>query len=89
MNTIAFAASGIVPTCTGVGGGWRRTINTKISAGDDCPSRWRKANYYGVIFCIEWTLVIMMFKFVHLLVFPSMEQVIRMCEIYPEVTKNA
>ena len=51
MNTIALAASGIVPTCTGVGGGWRRTINTKISAGDDCPSRWRKANYSGVVFC--------------------------------------
>ena len=33
MNTIALVASGIVPTCTGVGGGWRRTINTKISAG--------------------------------------------------------
>ena len=38
MNAITLAASGIVPTCTGVEGGWRRTLNTKISAGDDCPS---------------------------------------------------
>ena len=53
MNAIALAASGIVLTCTGVGGRWRRTINTKISAGDDCPSGWRKANYSSVVFCIE------------------------------------
>ena len=53
MTAIAIdpAASGIIPTCAGAGGGWRRTVNTKISAGDDCPSEWKKANYSSVVFC--------------------------------------
>ena len=50
MTAIA-AASGIIPTCAGMGGGWRRIVNIDISAGDDCPSGWRKANYSSVVFC--------------------------------------
>jgi len=37
-----------IPTCAGVGGGWRRIININISAGDDCPSGWRRDTYSGV-----------------------------------------
>ena len=48
-------------------------VNTDISLGDDYPSGWRKANYSGV-FSVEWILT-MMFKFVHLLVFPPRNNV--------------
>ena len=41
----------IIPTCAGVGGGWKRIVNINISAGDDCPSGWRKDTYSGVSFC--------------------------------------
>ena len=41
----------IIPTCSGVGGGWKRIVNINISAGDDCPSGWRKDTYSGVSFC--------------------------------------
>ena len=41
-----------IPTCAGVGGGWRRIANINISAGDDCPGEWRKATQSGVSFCI-------------------------------------
>ena len=53
MTAIAAVAAGIIPTCAGVGGGWRRIVNINISAGDDCPSGWRKANYCpaSVTFC--------------------------------------
>jgi len=37
-------AAGIITACAGVGGGWKRIININISAGDDCPSGWRKDN---------------------------------------------
>ena len=40
-----------IPTCAGVGGGWRRLVNINISTGDDCPSGWRKETYAGVSFC--------------------------------------
>ena len=40
-----------IPTCAGVGGGWRRIVNVDISAGDDCPGKWRKATQSGVSFC--------------------------------------
>ena len=43
--------SGFIPTCTGVGGGWRRIVHINISAGGDCPSGWRKDTYSGVSFC--------------------------------------
>jgi len=40
-----------IPTCAGVGGGWKRIVNINISAGDDCPSGWRKDTHSGVSFC--------------------------------------
>ena len=45
------SAGDFIPTCAGVGGGWRRIANIDISAGDDCPSGWRKDTYSGVSFC--------------------------------------
>ena len=47
----ADAAAGIISTCAGRGGGWRRIVGIDISAGDDCPTGWRKANNSGVSFC--------------------------------------
>jgi len=46
-------ASGIVivPTCAGVGGGWRRILHLDITAGDDCPSGWYKDTVSGNSFC--------------------------------------
>ena len=44
-------AADVIPTCAGVGGGWRRVTKIDISAGDDCPSGWRKGTYSGVSFC--------------------------------------
>jgi len=40
-----------ISTCAGVGRGWRRIVNINISAGDDCPSGWRRDIYSGVSFC--------------------------------------
>ena len=40
-----------IPTCAGVGGGWRRIANIDISTKGDCPSGWRKDTYFGVSFC--------------------------------------
>jgi len=40
-----------IPTCAGVGGGWKRIANINISAGDECPSGWRKGTHSGVSFC--------------------------------------
>jgi len=45
------AISGFIPTCAGVGGGWRRVINIDISAGDDCPSGWRKDTHSNFSYC--------------------------------------
>jgi len=50
-NMTAIAAGFMIPTCAGVGGGWRRIVNIDISAGDDCPSGWLKGTYSGVSFC--------------------------------------
>ena len=44
-------AAGFITTCAGVGGGWTRIVKVDISAGDDCPSGWRKDTYSGVSFC--------------------------------------
>jgi len=49
-NMTAIAA-GIISTCAGVSGGWRRIANIDISAGDNCPSGWRKDTYSEVSFC--------------------------------------
>jgi len=43
--------SDYIPTCASVGGGWKKIVNIDISAGDDCPSGWRKETYSGVDFC--------------------------------------
>ena len=44
-NMTAITVSGdFISTCAGVGGGWRTIANIDISAGDDCPDEWRKAN---------------------------------------------
>ena len=48
----AIAANGdFITTCAGIGGGWRRIVNIDISAGDDCPGRWRKATHSNISFC--------------------------------------
>ena len=44
-------ASGFIPTCAGMGGGWRRTVNVDIAAGGDCPNGWRKDTYSDISFC--------------------------------------
>ena len=55
MTAIAAAAAdtaaGIISTCAGREGGWKRIICINISAGDDCPTGWRKASNSGVSFC--------------------------------------
>jgi len=50
-NMTAIAAYNFIPTCAGVGGGWKRIVNINISAGDDCPSGWRMDTYSGISFC--------------------------------------
>ena len=42
---------GFIPTCAGVGGGWRRIAHVNISAGGDCPTGWVNGSYSGVNFC--------------------------------------
>ena len=44
-------AGDFIPTCAGMGGGWKRIVIIDISAGDDCPSGWRKETHSGVSFC--------------------------------------
>ena len=50
-NMKDITAPNFIPTCAGVGGGWRRIVHINISAGDNCPSGWRKDTYSGVSFC--------------------------------------
>ena len=40
--------SGFIPTCAGVGGGWRRIVCINISAGGNCPSGWLRYTHSGV-----------------------------------------
>jgi len=40
-----------IPTCAGVGGGWRRVVKLDITAGDDCPTGWRKDSYKDKNYC--------------------------------------
>ena len=49
--TVSAIAAGFIPTCAGVSGGWRRIVSIDISAGDDCPSGWRKDTFDGISFC--------------------------------------
>ena len=51
MIAIADDAANIIPTCAGIGGGWRRIALVNISAGDDCPGEWMKASQRSVSFC--------------------------------------
>jgi len=50
-NMTEIAIGNIFPTCAGEGGGWKRIVNIDISAGDECPSGWRKFTDGGVSFC--------------------------------------
>jgi len=45
--------SGIIPTCAGVGGGWRRIANGDVAALDNCPRGWYRATHSGVAFCYQ------------------------------------
>ena len=47
----AISAGDFISMFAGVCEGWKRIINFDISAGDDCPSGWRKDTYSGVSFC--------------------------------------
>ena len=40
-----------ISVCAGEEGTWRRIVNIDISAGDDCPSGWRKGKHSNVSFC--------------------------------------
>ena len=51
MTEITVVSGDVLPTCAGVGGGWRRIANVNVSTGSDCPSGWRKDTYSGVSYC--------------------------------------
>ena len=51
MAEIATAVADMGLKCPSVGGEWKRIVNINISAGDDCPTGWRKADYSGISFC--------------------------------------
>ena len=51
MTTIANAVRYSISTCGSIEKGWRRVIKLDVSAGDDCPSGWTKANNSGYNFC--------------------------------------
>ena len=50
-NMTEITGDGFIPTCAGVGGGWRRIAHVNISAGGDCPTGWVNGNHSGVSFC--------------------------------------
>ena len=82
MTAIAAVAAGIIPTCAGVGGGGRKlliliSVQEMIVQVDGE----RQTTVRLVLLSVEWTLVTMIFKFVHLLLFSPMEEVIRMCVV--------
>ena len=68
-NMTAIAGDGFLPTCTGVGGGWRRIANIDISTGDKCPSEWHMETRSGVSYD-----EIIRLSFVHLPTFPLMDK---------------
>jgi len=52
INEIAFNGKGdCIPTCAGVGGGWRRIVKVNMSTGDSCPSGWHKEIHSGLSYC--------------------------------------
>ena len=40
-----------IPTCAGVGGGWRRIAQMDTNSGDYCPGEWQILTHSGFIFC--------------------------------------
>ena len=48
----AFSHGGLILSCAGVDGIWKRIASFNITAGDDCPSPWVKSSHNGVSFCI-------------------------------------
>jgi len=50
MEDISSTAD-FIPTCAGMGGGWKKIVSINISAGDDCPSGWHKDTNSGISFC--------------------------------------
>ena len=50
-NMTAITAGYVNFSCAGVGGEWRRIASFDISAGDECPTGWRKHSHSGVSFC--------------------------------------
>ena len=67
-------ADGILSSCAGMGGEWKRIANIDISAGDDCPSGWLKTR---TLVLVSVALLLMMTTVVLLPTFPLMEQVTR------------
>ena len=51
MTEITTTTGDLIPTCAGVGGGWRRIAHININAGGDCPNGWREDTYSGISFC--------------------------------------
>ena len=56
INDTQWTYCDMIPiTCSagdaGVGEGWTRVVNIDVSAGDDCPSGWRKDTQSGISFC--------------------------------------
>ena len=51
-NMTLIAAKSDDHICAGVEGQWRRIAGINISAGDDCPTGWRKSSNNNVSFCI-------------------------------------
>ena len=49
--SIAFNQNDLILYCVGVSGVWKRIAGFNITAGDDCPSPWRKGSHNGVSFC--------------------------------------
>ena len=44
-------AASIIPTCAGVGGGWRRIAYVDTSAGGECAGGWHRDTHSNVSFC--------------------------------------
>jgi len=51
MTAIASITGDFIPTCAGVGGGWRRIAHIDVEIGDECPNGWAIASYNDQNFC--------------------------------------
>ena len=76
------ADDNFIPTCAGVGGGWKRIVNINITAGDDCPIGWRKDTDSSISFCcvVSDDIVVL----VLLPTSPTTEQITRGCVVEQE-----